>query len=389
MTVPDWVSFDWIFRIDWYLSAYAVLATVFVLCLLVQLVFLFNWYARVAGHKYSSTATNLKQPPVSVIVSVHFNLDKARPLIDALLAQDYPKFEIVIVDDRNDEESFLALLDLRDREDRIRLTRIEYTPARVNAKKYALTLGIKAAQYDHVLLTDADCLPTGNQWLGGMMARFDRGIELVLGFSPYEKRPGMVNTLIRYETLRTGLQYLGGALAGRPYMGVGRNLGYTRQLFFAYKGFYKHISLNGGDDDLFVNRTARRHNVRLCLDPQTFMTSIPKETFGEWYEQKQRHYHVSRYYKAGDKRRLGLLSGSYVFFYLLLLPLLFFPWGYALAGGGWLLRALVHTPVVATAGKKLEQRFPVLLVPFIDLVYVWVFAWFSFRAVSRRSWRGW
>lgn len=376
------IGFTW-----WFHWALPYLVAPALACWLVELFFVIKWYARLGKHV--PNAQPVSAPPISVIVCVHNNLADAKSLLEALQLQQYPNYEVIVVDDRSDDETYDYLLSLRDVYENFKLTRINERPNHTNAKKFALTMGIKAATHEHVLLTDADCLPDSPLWIAHMAAGFTTGKEIVLGYSPYRKSKGLLNTLIIYETQRTAMQYLGAALAGQPYMGVGRNLAYTKTLFFAYKGFYKHVSVNGGDDDLFINRTATHHNVAVQVHPATFTTSIPKDSFGDWYRQKQRHYHVGKLYKPEHKRRLGLLNSAYFCFYIALIPPLFLPFGWAFSAGLWALRSIIVSAVVHGASKRLGQPQHPLAIPFIDAVYVWVFTWFSVRALLRKRYNRW
>src|SRR5690606_2290123 len=113
--------------------------------------------------------------------------------------------------------------------------------------------------------------------------------EIVLGYSPYFKYPGLLNRLIRFETTHTAMSYVSYALRGNAYMGVGRNVAYTKSLFYKGKGFNKHMHIKSGVDDLFVKRIATRTNTVIYLHPDALMLSVPKETWKIYYKQKARH----------------------------------------------------------------------------------------------------
>src|SRR5690606_34092381 len=163
-----------------------------------------------------------------------------------------------------------------------------------HGKKFALSLGIKAAQYEHLVFTDADCVPESSDWLTHMAGAFSGGKEIVLGYSPYLRRAGMLNALIRFETFHTAMSYLSYALKGKPYMGVGRNMAYTKSLFFRGKGFASHMHIASGDDDLFVNQNATPHNTTICIHPEAHVWSEPKTTFSAYARQKTRHAGASK-----------------------------------------------------------------------------------------------
>ena len=268
---------------------------------------------------------------VTIVVCANNEHDNLLELLPLLTAQDYPLYEVLVMDDRSTDLSDVLLEELVPLLPNLRYIRIDVEAAHVTPKKYALTIAMKKATYPTVLLTDADCRPASDQWLAGMVAPLqNESTEIVLGISPYTHQKGFLNFLIRSETLFTAVQYVSLALAGRPYMGVGRNLLYRRDLFFRHKGFYSHMRVWGGDDDLFVNEAATSRNVAVSLHPDTFTTSAPKETWKAWKRQKQRHLNVGKRYKAGDKFLLGLITGTHVLTWLL-----------ALAAGGYVIWLLL------------------------------------------------
>lgn len=285
-----------------------------------QLVYILFIYAQTAWHSTkthsNSPAKNL--PGITVIVVAHNELDNLQELLPLLDQQDYPNFEVLVIDDRSFDGMHGYLLEGTRAFDRVRFIRIDNTPSHVTSKKYALTIALKKALHPIVLLTDADCRPTDAFWIAGMVQQMQAtGRDIVLGFSPYIAHSGFLNFLIRSETLFTAVQYFSLALAGRPYMGVGRNLMYDKKVFFENRGFYTHLNVLGGDDDLLMNEVANGQNTTVCLDPATFVWSVPKTTWEAWRQQKRRHLNVGRYYKPGHKLRLGLLTGSHVISWLL------------------------------------------------------------------------
>src|SRR5205809_1099854 len=146
----------------------------------------------------------------------------------------------------------------------------------INGKKYPLSIGIKEANHEVMLLTDADCVPASEHWIQKMQEAYHDGVEIVLGYGAYHKRPGLLNKLIRFETIHSAIQYLSYALAGTPYMGVGRNLSYKKDLFLRNKGFSSINHVPSGDDDLFINKVATKKNTKIIIDPESITRSIPK-----------------------------------------------------------------------------------------------------------------
>lgn len=313
-----------------------VVSIILIVCFLsvgIQLIYILGIFSRTAFYSDAAksglpdVADSLKpsinapdrHPPVSIIVCAWNELENLQTLLPLLVEQAYPVFEILVMDDRSSDGSREFLEQFADRFQNVRFIRIDREHDHVTPKKYALTTGIRNATHDLILLTDADCQPAGEFWLAGMVAHLDNPQkQIVLGFGPYhrQKMHGWINRLIRYETLFTAVQYFSMALAGLPYMGVGRNLMYRRKLFLENKGFYSHIRVLGGDDDLFINEVATPRNVAISVHPATFTYSKPKATFAEWWHQKQRHLSVGKYYKTRNKVWLGLLSLSHILTWL-------------------------------------------------------------------------
>ena len=256
-----------------------------------------------------------EQPGVSVIVCAKNEEQNLRDYLQALFTQDYPEYEVIVVNDGSvdDTRTFLEYWQKRYRN--LRLTFVPIEAQVTSTKKLAITLGAKAAQYEYLLLTDADCRPESPHWISEMMKGFAQPsavssqqseVSIVLGFGAYFVKPGLLNRLIQFDTLLNGLQYLGMAVCGHPYMGVGRNLAYRKQLFFAHGGFYGLLNNKAGDDDLFVNREATATNTAVVCTPDSLTWSVPKNSLSDWLHQKRRHLSVAPKYKFATKLRLGL-----------------------------------------------------------------------------------
>jgi hypothetical protein len=238
----------------------------------------------------------------------------------------------------------------------------------ITGKKFPLSMGIKSAKYETLLLTDADCVPASELWVQKMQEAYTDNIEIVLGYGAHHKKKGVLNKLIRFETFHTALQYLSFALAGLPYMGVGRNLSYKRNVFIRNKGFSSINQIPSGDDDLFINQVANRKNTAIVIEPEAHTLSEPKHTWSDWMKQKYRHYTTSKYYKKRHKFLLGLYSlTSFVLYPLLAVSILFFSWWMALAVYG--VRLIIQAIIYYKAMKRLNEHD---LWPFFLLFDLWM-----------------
>ncbi len=273
-------------------------------CVFASVVFLqFLYYVVVFGKfAFSKPQENkLKRIPVSVIVCAKNEEENVRKFIPLLAEQDYPDFEIVLIDDASSDGTLDLFEEFEQRYANVRLVKVENNEAFWGNKKYALTLGIKAARKEYLLFTDADCRPASKDWIKEMTSRFTMQKTFVLGYGAYERQKGFLNKLIRFETVLTAVQYFSWAKMGNPYMGVGRNLAYKREEFFNVNGFIDHMKIRSGDDDLFINQAATKKNTTVCYSPESFTYSEPKKSFKEWFAQKRRHVSTAKHYKPFDR----------------------------------------------------------------------------------------
>jgi len=296
----------------------------FVFCLLVQLYFSLFVHLKLASVKIDTLPESASNP-ISVIICARNEVKNLENYLPAVLAQDYPDFEVVVVNDRSWDGTADLLEVLLKKYDKLKVVTVADGDKFIAGKKFAVTMGIKAAIHDWLVFTDADCVPSSTNWLSGMQQPVNSDTELVLGYSPYLKKNSLLNCIIRLETFFTAVNYLSFALKGMPYMGVGRNMAYKKSLFFKNKGFAAHMHIPSGDDDLFVNANATSGNTEIRIHKDTHMWSEPKTSYMAYVRQKKRHLGAGKLYKA--KHRM-MLSIQYIFqllFYGFGASLLFFP----------------------------------------------------------------
>ena len=378
------MDFLYLKQIDWWQVTFFVFASI----TLIQIFYYLWFFSRVAFHK-SKKKPRSQQHPVSVIVCARDEDENLAKHLPGLLVQDYPStYEVIAVNDNSVDDSKYILQELKKTfKDRLHVVELTQEAKLIAGKKYPLSIGIKEADHEVMLLTDADCVPASEHWLQKMQEAYDDKVEIVLGYGAYHKRPGLLNKLIRFETFHSALQYMSFALAGVPYMGVGRNLSYKKGLFFKQKGFSSINHLPGGDDDLFVNKAANRKNVAVVIDKDASTLSIPKKTWKSWINQKYRHYTTAKYYKPIHKFLLGLYTLTQFFFYpLLIVTAIFYGWLPALIVFGT--RFLIQGLIYFFAMKKLNEPD---LWPIYLLLDIWMFFYYIIFAKSiwqkpQRSW---
>jgi glycosyltransferase involved in cell wall biosynthesis len=305
-------------------------------------------------------------PPISLIVCAKNEADHLTEHIPYWLDQDHPNYEIILINDASSDNSLDIIEAYAKTYTQIKIVDVENNEAFWGNKKYALTLGIKKAKHQHMIFTDADCKPASRSWLRKVASNFISEKEIVLGFGSYQYRPGLLNKIIRYETVMTAVQYFSYALAGSPYMGVGRNLGYTQKVFYDNRGFMGHMEIRSGDDDLFVNQAADKTNTAICVDKNSFTISKPKTSWKQWFNQKRRHITTSKHYKFKHKFLLASFYSLNILFWIVAVTsLIMIDWRIPLIL--ILFRVLLFWILFGKAFIKLDQKDLIFFYPFLEI----------------------
>lgn len=334
---------------------------------IIQLFYYLFIFSRLAFFKPEKG--NKEEVPVSVIICAKNERDNLLEFLPLYLDQQYNNFEVIVVNDNSVDDSGDVLRAFQLQFPNLKIVNVPDTDRFYGSKKFALTLGIKAAKYDNVLLTDADCKPATNQWVK-LMSQYSKKKAIVLGVGAYERKKGLLNKLIRFETFYTALQYLSFAQAKLPYMGVGRNLGYQTQLFFKNKGFSSHQHILSGDDDLFINEAADKRNTQIVINKNAQTISNAKTTYKAWVRQKKRHFLSGGHYKLKHKFLLGLLQLSQLIFIGLFVLLMLKVRPLYLILALFLIRYLVQTIIFKLTANKIGGNDLVLLAPIFEVFFM-------------------
>jgi glycosyltransferase involved in cell wall biosynthesis len=366
-----------------------LLLTALALVLLVQLYYHFGILGKFAFYK-PQPSYKRDQEPVSIIIAARNEYDNLQKYLPLILNQDYPEFEVVVVNHCSWDMSQQLLEEMQLQYKHLKVSQLIEQEKYPTGKKFALTIGIKAAKYDQLLFTDADCEPASNQWLRLMESRFMNNTEIVLGFSPYHKKRGLLNLFDRFETFMTAVFYFAFALAGNAFMGVGRNMAYRKNVFFRHKGFASHQHIMSGDDDLFVNEAATPYNVAIECDSDSFVYTDAKETYEKWSRQKTRHMTTGKLYKTKHQVALGVYYGSLFLFYGVLIATLIVQlvtWPFVL--GMYLVRLITQVIVYYKSAVKLKSTSLIWYLPLLDLLYVWYLIVFGIKGLFTKNAKVW
>ena len=351
--------------------------------LLVQVLFYVFLYSRLAFYRKKASGT--RPLPVSVVICARNELQNLRKNIGAVLEQDGNGCEVVLVNDCSWDETENFLKEIAPQHKHLKVVSIKEQEKYKHGKKFALTLGIKAATHEHLLLTDADCIPASSEWLKNMQDNFTDKKEIVLGYGPVARAKGLLNRLIRADVFMIAMRYFSFALAGMPYMGTGRNLAYRKSLFFRNKGFANHNHIASGDDDLFVNETANKNNVAIEINKSSFTYTGAAKNFSTWFRQKKRHLSTSGYYRSVHKLFLGTEAISAFIFYTSLIVWLALGFDWRVAVALFSFRFLIQLIINIKSMLKLGEKDLIILFPFIEPVLVFLSPLFFLSSFQKQA----
>jgi glycosyltransferase involved in cell wall biosynthesis len=365
----------------------SVLIILFFTVTAIQLVYYVFTFSRLAFYKQKKE--NSTSPPVSVIICARNELKNLKAFLNSILEQDYPNYQVVVVNDCSWDETEKYLEELELQYKHLKVVELKEQERYQHGKKFALALGIKAAEHDLLLHTDADCFPASKNWITEMVAAYKTETEIVIGYGAYKKEKGLLNKWIRFDTVFNAVQYLSFSIGKNTYMGTGRNLSYKKSLFFRNKGFASHFHVLSGDDDLFVNETATKKNTNVCLTSGSFTYSKAKTSLGDWLKQKKRHLSTGSLYKSKHKFVLGLFFLCQVLFYPLLLVLLISKFKIVWVAGVFALRLLIQIVIFGKSMQRLKEKDLIWLIPVFDLFVsvIYPFVSFSNIIVKNKTWK--
>lgn len=319
----------------------------------------------------------LNYPSVSIIIVAKNESENLEKNLPSILTQDYPNFEVIVVNDGSTDESDVLLKRLE--QDNAHLYHTFSPVLRDRAfgrRKLALTIGIKAAKNDVLLFTEADCAPISNQWISTMMAPLTEDKDIVIGYCFQEKEKGFFRRLARFDNLLFSLQYLSKAIRGKAFAGVYRNIAYRKHLFFDNKGFSSCLNIENGEE-VFLHQIIRTQESAVSLSPDSFV-SMPIETFSKWRQIKMSYMRAKSHFSGWDKSFFSLETLTRYLFYIVFGGTL----AYAIIGQEWgsvavialifIIRLITQLVVLSKATKHFKSTkiyFSILILDILQPIY--------------------
>lgn len=267
---------------------------------LIQLYYFLVPYSRLfkSNKIQNKLQENTNCPPLSVIIVTKDSASMLKDNLPAILEQDYPEFEVIVVNDESagEDEDILKILGSRYRH--LYRTFIPKSARYVSRKKLGVAMGIKASKYDWIVVTEPYCKPESKDWLKSLSRNFVPGTNIVLGYCNYSYGKGIFAKRIIADMLMVSMRFLGKAIGGNPYMGIGRNMAYRKEIYLQHKGFSNQLTLTRGDDDLFINEIADSRNTKVCVDSNSIMRMPLPKYKKTWRDDKIGYEVTGNHYKG-------------------------------------------------------------------------------------------
>ena len=355
------------------------LVLVIVICLAVvlaiQIIYYFCVYGKLIFNKKKKQTEDTGSqtealPPVSVVIAAKNEEYHLKDKLVFFLEQDYPEFEVIVVNDASTDECEYVLKAFSKLYPCLKVVNIVENVNKFRGRKFPISLGIKSAKYDHIVLAGADCVPSGFEWLKNLARNFSEKKEVVLCFCTYTKQKGLFKFLLQYDNLTTAMNYMGLALSGHPYRGDGRNIAFKKDLFFKVGGFTKHYNLPLGEDDIFIRNVSTATNTTVSLTPESFLSSDAKHTYKEWKRQKIDRLSTYKYYKPSIKFLLSIPNITTLLFYAFVITLLLLslPFEYVILA--IVIKFVLQILIYFKSCKRLGIKRVFIFAPLIELYFL-------------------
>ena len=337
---------------------------IFVVFTVIQIVYYLTFSSFLFKEKKKNQSLN--QVPISVIIFAKNSASALKNNLPFILAQNYFKFEVVLINNVSTDNTPAVLEDFAAQNSNIKIIDVDNNEAFWGSKKYALTLGIKAAKYEHILFTEANSEPLSEFWIDEMSKQFTQTKTIILGYGKYKKENTLTNFFIRFENLLTAIQCFSFAKLGHPFMAFASNFGYEKSEFFNVKGFINHMKINEGEADLFIKDAATKENITFSVSNNSFVEIDTPKSFGKWILKLRINNSLKKHYKFKHRFLLNFFTFSKVLFYVLATVLFFFyPWQIILPIV--LTYFLIQYIIIGLSAKKLKEPYLIFLLPFLEI----------------------
>ena len=326
-----------------------------------------------------------QMPGFSIIIPVHNNAMEIERNLSAFLEQKYSgKFEVIVVDESSSDETEDVLKRLKSQYSNLYTTFIPDTSHYLSRRKLSITIGVKAAKYQWMILTSADCRPLSDNWLATMASHCDNA-ELILGETRYDE---YASDYERLDYTKSWFRQLKKAQDSTAYAYCGRNLAVRRDVFMKHNGFLQNLKFLRGEYDFLVNEYATPINTSTATEPDSRIIREAPTKKG-WMNEKLFFIMTSRHLQRTPSYRLPVVIDT-VFLHATLLLLIAAIVISALlqlyvitaaAGLSLIFNYIIKIWIASKAMKAIDENIAAWKIPFIEYSEVWRNAFLNIKFI--------
>lgn len=317
----------------------ATLAFSFTIHLIYQLFYIFRF------NKIKKQTSDNKLQAISIVICSKNNAEDLKENLPYFLEQDYPNYEVIVVNDGCVDDTDIVIKALQNKYDHLRTTRIPLDERFSHNKKLAQTIGIKGAKNENIIFSNPNCKPASKLWLQNLAKNWDKSVHI--GYSNFENQKKFGTNLLKNDILKRWTKAICFSSTGKTYYGNGNNMGYLKEDFFANKGFAKHSQFEAGYDHLMAYRLSKKSGSSTYISPESKVFLPTRNPFEIWANEQKYYYQSRKYISKKIKFLLDLDSTSHFFLYLSMVFCLIFT-------NLYLITALVFLTCIFIAGIRFK-----------------------------------
>ena len=354
--------------------------------LLFQALYYVVLYSNIAFNGALKTKSNQQDIPVSVVVYIKDNEAELPTFLDALLQQQYPSFEVILVNNASEDESLEILEQFVAQHRFARLVNVENNEAFWGNKKYALTLGIKITSFEHLLFTEPKTLPNSPLWIASMTGLFSSKKQVVIAHTSLaKKRKSLSNKYARFQYFLKTLHNFVWIEMGKPLYGNSYNQAYCKTLFYKVNGFIKEMKIPFGEEQEFIRQIATKANTVISIAPESMNTLEEKPSWSHAFQIQKKYGLQLKHLGIFQQLKVRLYHLSVLAFYAVLTILLLFLYQWEIVLGLFVIRYIITIFYFAKLLKNFNEKDLVWVFPFFEIIHILSGHYFAFKHFITRK----
>lgn len=356
------------------IDIFTIIAAAFAICL--STVAALASLLLIIPRRKENEATNNEGSPkegVSIVVACHDNAYELEHNLPALLEQQYPCFEVIVVDESSTDDTDEVLKQLKSRYPNLYTTFIPESSHYLSRRKLALTVGVKAAKYEWIVFADATNKPIDDQWLATFASQCCKGKDIVMGYANYNDE---AKAYYRFRQLVVATRNLRRAQRSVAYASGGNTIAIRRSVFMGANGFLKDLTYLRGEYDFLVNEYANADNVGVAIGTKMEKGAPSKRS---WINDNLFYMETRRHLSRSTKWRIPFVADTLLLHLAVVVDVAMI--AIAAVVQDWvamgaaifalLLVFALRTIFAVRAAKALGERLNVALVPLMELRMAW------------------